>query len=434
MSSSPLAHVSPASAAGILFQVHRVLTRLAQEPAAARVGFEIFDDLAVEAINGTLTVEQNKFSAAATPLTDSSVSIWNTLSNWIAVVRSMTPGERAGARFCIVTNTPSPTQSPLVMQLSRPRKTATEVADCLRAMEAMRVRRAATAVKQPRPLSGPTTVKPAKPDYIDLVMAAHAADRECVVRQMAIAFAADPVPTAAHQELSCALLLAPDENGDQILNAMLGWLSTRLLAKISKREDAWINRSDFARALRECRLNPRAEAAIMRGSSAIRPEERAAVPANSGTPLFVQRLEEIGSGKEPIVEATRRYLDHHAELIHLSRTGAIVTVLGAPEESHDGQFYAELEDRWRSVYGELHEPDGIADPPGTGRRVLRESMSRGRAQALRIGRVAVDREYFLEGGYHALANRDVPAREVWWKADTPLPSPDAPRGRRGAGS
>jgi hypothetical protein len=418
-------HLSPASAAGIIFQVHRVLTHLIRDQRAERVGFELFDDVAVEDLDGRRTVEQDKLE----PLTDESEALWKTLRNWVRTYRTIDANERASTRFCVVTKASSPPRSPLVVKLANPGKTTSDVDECVALLSSTyreRVRRRATiaACKTPG--------KPPKDedldDYMRFVLDAKPEELRPIVECMSIVFGSDPVSDSHRDLLRRSLILMNDEHGERILNTALGWLTTCLLQFVGKKQDCWIKREHFARQLYEARFDNPHKPVRVRGHREITEAERLTAQLNAAR-LYEARLRDVSAGDGTIRMATERYLNHRAELLELTTCGAILTSHDGAFRSHQETFYDQLHEGWTSLYLRL-EDDPPPDPVSAGRRLFHDVVDRAMAQRLTIGRVEVQHEYFVEGGYHALANQDHPDAEVWWLPALPLDSKPTHRSGR----
>ena len=80
---------------GFSLQATRFLIHLLKANPGDVVCLEVFDDVAVVRVDGTLFVEQDKSNLATNPLSNRSLQLWKTLHNWIGAgkVRCHKPGK-----------------------------------------------------------------------------------------------------------------------------------------------------------------------------------------------------------------------------------------------------------------------------------------------------------------------------------------------------
>lgn len=81
-------HSAPGSYLGFALQPVRLCYYLLSSPSGSSVSLEYLDDVAVHHADGTLLLEQCKSSLAHNALSDWSVDLWKTVSNWLDAVES----------------------------------------------------------------------------------------------------------------------------------------------------------------------------------------------------------------------------------------------------------------------------------------------------------------------------------------------------------
>jgi hypothetical protein len=77
----------PGQYAGYSLQARRVLARLLDAPPGSKVSLEVFDDVGVETTDGLRQAEQVKSTLRGNPVSDRSLDLWKTFSNWVDAVR-----------------------------------------------------------------------------------------------------------------------------------------------------------------------------------------------------------------------------------------------------------------------------------------------------------------------------------------------------------
>lgn len=86
----PARHSAPGQYLGFALQPVRMFYHLLDSPDVASVSLEHLDDVAVHYTNGSVLVEQAKSALAHNPLSDWSIDLWKTMSNWIEACRDKT--------------------------------------------------------------------------------------------------------------------------------------------------------------------------------------------------------------------------------------------------------------------------------------------------------------------------------------------------------
>jgi len=78
----------PGQYAGYSLQTTRCLARLLEAMPGSHVSIEVFDDVGIESGEGNKTAEQVKSTHDGNPISDRSVDLWKTFSNWIDAVEA----------------------------------------------------------------------------------------------------------------------------------------------------------------------------------------------------------------------------------------------------------------------------------------------------------------------------------------------------------
>jgi len=76
----------PGQYLGYSLQATRFLAKLLESDPDSTVSLEVFEDIGVESNDGYRTAEQDKSATNGNPISDRSVDLWKTFSNWIDAV------------------------------------------------------------------------------------------------------------------------------------------------------------------------------------------------------------------------------------------------------------------------------------------------------------------------------------------------------------
>ena len=78
----------PGTYLGFSLQATRFLIYLLKAKAGDAVCLEVFDDVGVEKVDGTIIAEQDKSNLVTNPLSNRSPQLWKTFRNWVEALRS----------------------------------------------------------------------------------------------------------------------------------------------------------------------------------------------------------------------------------------------------------------------------------------------------------------------------------------------------------
>lgn len=368
-----------AQAAGYILQLDRALHHLALAASSdLAVAVEHVDDVVTMRDGKVVLVEQDKSSSQPTAqlLANRSRAFWRTLQIWLRH-REGPDGHFVKRRLFFVNQWVS---SPIALLLKKQAKReieATEVVKVMRDVGAKRSRSKAQAL-------------------IDDVLSRSDEDLAALVETIEIVEAEDPASERAN--LANGLGLNPRADADDILNGLLGWLTTKLRTEWSEGRPGVITRKEVltqSYALQEKqakrRFLPRPSAEIL-----ISEEDREGALARN----FVEHLGRISAENEDVVQAVDHFLKFSIEKHRLVRAGDVPV-------AEWGNRSNRLRERWGNVMRRKRRELAGSENATIGQAVLADTTYEHRES---LDGQMCDELYMTSGHYHRLAEED----EVWW--------------------
>ncbi|WP_247830658.1 ABC-three component system protein [Bradyrhizobium sp. 200] len=370
---------APAQAAGYILQLDRALHHLAL--AASReigVAVEHVDDIAAMRDGKVILVEQDKSSSrpAVQLLANRSRAFWRTLQIWLEHCESP-DGQYVERRLFFVNQWVS---SPIAMLLKDRTKKTIEVADVVKAMRQIGAKRSRSKIQE----------------VIDDVLSRSDEDLAALVKTIEIVEADDPVSERA--KLANGLGLDPRADADDILDGLLGWLTTKVRTEWSEGRPGMITRNQIliqSHALQDkqakSRFLPRPSADIVVSDEA----RKGALARN-----FVEHLGRISAEREDVVQAVDHFLKFSIEKHRLVRTGDV------PDAEWRNRSNR-LRERWDNLMRRKKRELAGSTSATIGQTVLADTTYEYRES---LDGQMCDELYMTSGHYHRLAEED----EVWW--------------------
>jgi hypothetical protein len=370
------AHSAAGASAGFTYQFGRALWWLATKPGAFSVAVETLDDISVESDDGTMTLEQDKYSIrnAGHPVTDRSVALWKTLSIWLAMLDA--DGKQYGC--LLVTNRPVPSGS-LVRRISD-----AETDEAIETIVAEIHGIAADPAEAIRPYA--EAVRDVPRDILaKLVGAVRLASSESADTEW------DALRTAAMDSLHLPSSIQTDASS--ILNELLGWLIHCCMQAWRKRSPAKITSQAFNnaldRAVSRCRRQHNRERPP--SSVPLTPEDF----DGQATSTYVKQLDLVDAEQSERQNAILDCVRYGKEVLRLTNTGEYT-----PQDWSD--FEEELEQRWERIFSRFQRLNASEEESCRGYRVYHETTDDYRA---RLRSQETDHQYFSAGAYHRLADQ-----------------------------
>jgi hypothetical protein len=375
-------NTAPAQAAGYILQLDRALHHLA---LAAHgdivVAVEHVDDIATIQDGKVILVEQDKSTSrpAVQLLANRSRAFWRTLQIWLRH-REGPDGQYVERRLFFVNRWVS---SPIAILLKERTKKTIEVVDVVKAMREIGAKRSRSKIQ----------------DIIDDVLSRSDEQLATLVRTIEIVEADDPV--SERSKLANGLGLNPRADANDILDGLLGWLTTKVRTEWSEGRLGVITRRQLliqSHALQDkqakCRFLPRPSADIVVSEQA----RKGALARN-----FVEHLGRISAEREDVVQAVDHFLKFSIEKHRLVRAGDV------PDAEWRNRSNR-LRERWGNLMRRKKRELAGSTSAAIGQTVLADTTYEYRES---LDGQMCDELYMTSGHYHRLAEED----EVWWDPD-----------------
>lgn len=288
----------PNNAAGQLLgysvQQTRLLCRLIQNRAiesVTSVSLEVFDDVAVHGESTTL--EQVKSGLSQNPISDNSIHLWKTLSNWINIIRTGVVGVE-NTKFILYVVQPH--AGVIAQQIH----SVTTVESAFQLITELKEKFWGTAPTYKKRDSLPLGVG----GFINTVLSANSS----LVGKLFINFSletgsGDSIADA--RSLIKQSVVAGDASIEPILESMLGWVKKHTDIQITKGHPASISLSDFNAQFLACiRTIDRPVTAL----ASIAPEATKEQILNELQRLYIRQLQKIALDSTCQEEAASDYL------------------------------------------------------------------------------------------------------------------------------
>jgi hypothetical protein len=366
-------HSAAPHLAGYVFQLPRALYRLAAHPAALGVGVETLDDVVVTQPDGALICEQDKTTSTdgGAPLADRRPGLWKSLGIWADAIATKELDPTA-AEFHLVTN--AHLSAGLAHTLS------------LVQGDAAKADAAVAALRAYAP-SLPLTLRPTAERLLrhpDSVLSAMLKRLSCYC------MSDDTSGPSLRTKTAKLLRLSETEGADEVIDGLLGWLQTQVLAKIFAGEHAWISTEAFNNQLHALvERNRRRRFRELPASQVLVSDAERTV--NRGR-LFVEQLALIGAQEEEVVDAVDDYVRFGRERLRLSYEGEI------PDDEWTS-FDGRLIDNWKPLFRQ-HAHVTEEQCASVGRQIY--STVQGHRETL-AGTQTIE-FYVTRGAYHRLAD------------------------------
>ncbi|MET4257544.1 hypothetical protein ABIC09_002485 [Bradyrhizobium sp. S3.12.5] len=375
-------NTAPAQAAGYILQLDRALHHLAHAASGdVAVAVEHIDDVVASRDGKIFLTEQDKSSSRAgfQLLANRSRAFWRTLEIWLRH-RNSPDGQYVERRLFFVNRWVS---SPIALLLKRRTTQQTTSAEVVKAMREI----------------GATRRKSKIQAVIDNVLSNSDDDLASLIETVEIVEARDPIDERA--SLANGLGLNPRANADDILDGLLGWLTTKVRTEWSEGRLALITRREVltqSYALQErqarARFLPRPSAEV-----AVSDEDRKGALSRN----FVEHLGRISADQEDVVLAVDHFIKFSIEKHRLVRTGDVPVV----EWRHRSN---RLRERWGNLMRRKTRELAGSTNAAIGQAVLADTTYEHRET---LDGHTCDELYMTSGHYHRLAEEN----DVWWDPD-----------------
>ncbi|WP_304279622.1 ABC-three component system protein [Caulobacter segnis] len=360
-------------------QLDRALHHLAvADTSEASVAVEHFDDVAVLRDGKLVVSEQDKHStrAAAIILGDRSPALWRTLQIWLRL-RETPEGAHCERHLFFVNHW---VDAPIAGLLKDRRAKSIDPGVILEVLRKAGVKKTGAKIE----------------DVIADVLSRNDETLLQLIGAIEVVVAGDHV--AERVIIANGLGLDPRADKEDILDGLLGWLTTKVRLEWAERRPALITRSEIlihARTLedkqRKSSFLPRASAEIP-----ISDEER----QGALTRNFVEHLSRITAEQEDVVQAIDHFLKFNIEKHRLVRAGDVPI-------KEWGNRSERLRERWRSIFRRRRREMQGSTVGQVGQAILADVTYDHRES---IDGQPCDEIYMTSGNYHRLAEGD----EVWW--------------------
>ena len=369
----------PATAAGFDFQFQRALFDLINANNGDVIGIETLDDVAIISADGTLTLEQDKFTTGETGTVygDKTHNLLNTLSTWLAAALS---GEIDcnTTRFYLVTNVKCVTG--LVKDIS-----ACAVEDVARNIVS-RIRDLGSKSQEFQSLI--TLLNMPGAEILLSTICIHA---KLIESQGDIAL---KVQDALPVEKTYAA------SRPHIYKTLLGWMHDSAFAAWGKRRPFLVAKQHYINELGAIKDRLRRELKREKPPREI-PVTQAEIDGLSGQ-MFVRQIELVSDDKDESYDARADFLRCITEKSRLSEEGEILK-----QDWLD--FDDELKDRWEKIF---RHKNRLRPPERTEKDVGYDIMNttlKGQDE-VKLAGSSITYQYLTRGTYHRLSD----ALKVGW--------------------
>ncbi len=372
-------NVAAPHAAGYIFQLERALHHLAHASSReTAVAIEHVDDVAVFVDGKVVLVEQDKSTTSSTAkvLGDRTKAVWRTLQIWLRHLES-SEGAHTEQYLFFVNHWVA---SPLAQAIKDCGAGEIEVSDLVAQVRAVGGKRSNTKIQA----------------IIDDVLARSDEILEDLFSKVELVEAQQAGAQLA--SMANGLGIDPRADAENILQGVLGWLTTRARSDWSEKRVCLITRTEVlihCHALQDkqarSRLLPRASADIVLGES----DRQQALARN-----FVEHLSKIDAEHDDVVTAIDHFLKFNIEKHRLVRSGEV------PDKEWPNRSNR-LRERWSGIRRRRRREMIGTSNAVIGQAILAE-VTYGHREPL--DGHSCDELYMTSGHYHRLADDN----EVWW--------------------
>jgi hypothetical protein len=366
-------HSAAGTSAGIGFQFDRALYWLAQSPAGVTVGIETDDDVTVSAANGPRILEQDKHSIQPKghPFGDRSKALWNTLATWVAALDA----EEIAAqytKFLMVTNKPVP--DCIAKRINR----ATTPEDAIKCIDELQ-KAAEDPPEKVASLMASVLLPSSRRSLTSLILACELSDATDVETLRAT--------TISHLQIPESLV----EQGNSIVDELLGWIHRSALTAWQAQKACWITRDHFVNQFdailcrrKRLRQRERSERLIP-----VTGEDRAKQLSRT----FVKQVHLVSEDESVATAAIEAFIRCAIEKLRLSEEGAIT-------DDDWLDFQCALQSRWVSIRDRTKRMGAGKTAEDIGFEILSETTE----HRERLAGSETDQVYLTAGMYHRLAD------------------------------
>lgn len=375
-------NTAPAQAAGYILQLDRALHHLAHAASSdVAVAVEHVDDVVASKDGKIILTEQDKSSSRADAqlLANRSRALWRTLQIWLRH-RNSPDGQYVERRLFFVNKWVS---SPIAVLLKKRSKREIEVSEVVKAMRDIGTKRSKSRIQA----------------IIDDVLSNSDEDLAALIETVEIVEARDPTDERA--SIANGLGLNPRAHADDILDGLLGWLTTKVRTEWSEGRPGLITRREVltqSYALQDrqakARFLPRPSAEVIVSEE----DRKGALTRN-----FVEHLGRISAEQEDVVQAVDHFIKFNIEKHRLVRAGDVPVA----EWRHRSN---RLRERWGNLMRRKKRELAGSTNAVIGQAVLADTTYEHRET---LDGQACDELYMTSGHYHRLAEED----DVWWDPD-----------------
>lgn len=368
-------HSAPGTSAAFSYQFERALYWLARSPAGFLVGIETHDDVAIQGLDASLQLEQDKHSVSdGKPFGDRSKGLWNTLATWIDALHKQEVPD--GTHFLMVTNKTLP--ECIARQISNA-KTDADIDACLTKLR--------DAAAKPSEAIAPLVDRVLDPSRLP--------SARRVILNCELADATENSAGSALRSETIAHLQLPQwclAGVDSIVDELLGWLHATALFLWQEKGPAWISRDHFVNQLHAV-LSKR-----LRQISRERAEHLIPVPdelvGQNKASMFVRQLYLVTDDDDVVDAGIREFLRCNIEKSRLSVDGNIT-------DDDWKAFEVALLSRWQKIRARVLRMRKDASERDAGFEIFTDTTEEHREMLAGSG---TEQVYLTSGSYHRMAN------------------------------
>jgi hypothetical protein len=375
----------PGQYGGYSLQATRLLAKLLEAPAGSKVSLEVFEDVGVESADGQRTAEQVKSTFDSNPVSDRSVDLWKTFSNWVDAVRD---DELQIGNTIFEIHVSRPVTGAIVRSFSE----AASPRDAQAALRQARDKLWGTPPQYPNRAKVSDGIKPFLENVFD-------AD-ESVTCGIVEAFSLSCGSGDAHADLESKVeekFVAREFIPDVVLHT-LGWVKSKTDRLVERQMPAVISRDEFYHEVTTY-LRKIAYRGIL--ESFARDPNQQEIETHLRLKDYVRQLELIGCDDDEKLEAVRDFLLASVNRTHWSEQGLI-------HDSSFDDFEENLVRTWKNNKRAAHVEASSHDDVNKGRLLYSKcSAHHAKLEGFEVP------PHFTPGSFHALSDEGT----VGWHPD-----------------
>jgi hypothetical protein len=369
----------PGQHLGHSLQETRFVMRLLQVSDEWTVSIEVFDDVGVEAANGSRIAEQDKSTLEDNPISDRAIGLWKTLSNWINAINS---GELDVEKTKFDIYVSRPKKGEIAESFSR----ASSITEALVAIRNAREKLWGASPSNNYKDRLPETIK----EYVNNFLGAD----EVVACKLIVAFSllfGSGSPQSDLRELMKNQLIDDDLIDDVMAHAQ-GWVKNRIDLLLEQKKPASIPKKEFKIELVSYIKRTRLSRILI---SVARDPEQGEIEENLRLKTYIRQLEIISCDDVERIRAVNDFIRASTNRTRWSEQGIV------HRKSFD-EFEEGLIRAWENYKRKTSLLSHLTNDSDRGKNLYSDcSLHQTTLQGMDVP------PHFIPGSYHSLSDKEI---------------------------